>query len=83
MSYLDVNKPEDMLRLLETGLIWHGGPKTQQAGLDALSESDRFVTRASVESLPGDLVAAADEQRRLHGLRTLAETIRLQEDDGA
>jgi hypothetical protein len=33
---LDIHKAEDLQYLIDTGLIWKGGPRTQRVAIDAM-----------------------------------------------
>jgi hypothetical protein len=50
MAHYDVNDPADLQVLVNSGLIWKGGPKTVQKAIDAIT--DGTVQRAPDKEPP-------------------------------
>jgi hypothetical protein len=58
--HYDVHDPADLAHLIETGLIWRGGPKTQRLAIDALLRGD--VARP--DNLPEHIRAYLDRSQQ-------------------
>lgn len=70
----DINKPEDLSVLVNSGIIWKGGPKTIDFVIDALVEGRVSPTPGGLALIPAEVLTEVNRMRAALGEEDLQGT---------